>query len=202
MSEFIYHHHPATRAQEPRSLLLLHGTGGSEHDLLPLAEELAPGVAVLSPRGQISENGAARFFRRFAEGVLDIEDWRARTHQLADFLVAKDRELGLQAEHRVAIGFSNGANIALGLLLLRPEVLHSVVLMRPMFVSEEPGPPLDDKSVLVLSGQYDPLVNASNRQALLDQLSERKARVTAHLVDSGHSLTPNDLALAKTFIDQ
>jgi predicted esterase len=114
-----------------RTLLMLHGTGGNEQDLIPLGRELDPGSALLSPRGRVLENGMPRFFRRLAEGVFDIEDLKLRTHELADFIDAAAQQHQLNPQKIVAVGYSNGANIAASLLLLRPEVLHAAILLRP-----------------------------------------------------------------------
>src|SRR6186997_2036988 len=115
-----------------RTLLLLHGTGGNERDLLPLGRELDPNAALLSPRGKILENGMPRFFRRLAEGVFDLEDLKFRTNELADFVTAAAQHYGFTLDNLVAVGYSNGANIAASMLLLRPEILHRAVLFRAM----------------------------------------------------------------------
>src|SRR2546430_11130249 len=107
-----------------RTLLLLHGTGGNERDLMPLGRELDPNAALLSPRGKILENGMPRFFRRLAEGVFDLDDLKIRTNELADFVAAAAEHYKLAADEIIAIGYSNGANIAASMLLLRPEVLR------------------------------------------------------------------------------
>ena len=114
------------------TLLLLHGTGGNEEDLIPLGEALAPGAAVLSPRGKVSEHGAPRFFRRLAEGVFDHEDLLFRTHELADFVEAAAEEYGFDRSKLVAVGYSNGANVAGSTILLHPGLLRAAVLFRAM----------------------------------------------------------------------
>src|SRR5260370_13986519 len=132
-------------------LILLHGTGGDEQDMVPLADLSALGEALISPRGQVSENGAPRFFRRFAEGVLDVEDWRERSEGLADFVVTVSTEHGISPNALLAVGYSNGANIAQGLLLLRPDVLGGAVLFRPMFITDDvPMNDLSRRPVLLL----------------------------------------------------
>src|SRR5438552_10129960 len=113
-----------------RTLLLLHGTGGNERDLIPLGRELDPNASLLSPRGKILENGMPRFFRRLAEGVFDLEDLKTRTNELADFVIAAARHYKLAADHIVGIGYSNGANIAASVFLLRPEIRHGAILLR------------------------------------------------------------------------
>src|SRR5881394_3555931 len=129
---FIHRYEPPAADAGPITLLLLHGTGGDEHDLLPLGRVLLPGAGMLSPRGQVSEHGANRFFRRLAEGVFDQEDLARRTEALAAFVEAAARAYGFDRAGVVAVGFSNGANIAVSLLLRHPGVLRAAVLLRPM----------------------------------------------------------------------
>src|SRR5215203_296658 len=123
-SELGFNHHFSSateKGNELVTLFLLHGTGGNEQDLIPLGQELYPSAAILSPRGKVLEGGMPRFFRRLAEGVFDIEDLKFRTHELADFILEAREVYGLDAP--IAVGFSNGANIAAAVLQLRPEVL-------------------------------------------------------------------------------
>src|SRR3954463_16668755 len=129
--EFSHVFEPRTGTSTP-PVLLLHGTGGNEHDLLPLGRAVAPGSALLSPRGKVLENGMPRFFRRLAEGVFDEQDLIRRTHELADFIEEAAAHYGFDATKVVAIGYSNGANIAGGTLLLRPGILSGAALLRPM----------------------------------------------------------------------
>src|ERR1035437_1317157 len=135
MDVSVYQHRfvPGNGVSSP-PLLLLHGTGGNENDLIPLARQLSPDSALLSPRGDVVENGQSRFFRRFAEGVFDLADVERRTQTLADFIDTAAHEYGLDVSHLIAVGFSNGANMAASLLLLRPESLAAAVLFRPMVV--------------------------------------------------------------------
>src|SRR5438094_3650227 len=113
-----------------RILLLLHGIGGNERDLIALGRELDPNAALLSPRGKVLENGMPRFFRRLAEGVYDLEDLKYRTNELADFVAAVAQHYGFTSDNVVAVGYSNGANIAASMLLLRPEIMHAAILLR------------------------------------------------------------------------
>ncbi|MFM9031856.1 MAG: alpha/beta hydrolase, partial [Opitutaceae bacterium] len=138
--EFIHVFEPGSDPAAP-PLLLLHGTGGTEHDLLRLGRALSPGSALLSPRGQVNEGGALRFFARLAEGVFDPSEVTRRTHQLADFIATAAARYGLESRKLIAVGFSNGANIAASLLLLRPETLGGAILLRPMVVLEQTAPP-------------------------------------------------------------
>jgi len=175
-------------------LLLLHGTGGDESDLLPLGEALLPGAARLSPRGKVLENGMPRFFRRLAEGVFDLDDLRKRTHELADFVEAADRAYDLGGRRPFAVGFSNGANIAAALLLLRPETLGGALLIRPMVpLVPESLPDLSGVSVQINVGQADPIVPPLQSEALAKLLTDAGASVKVHWTAGGHGLTREDL---------
>jgi predicted esterase len=183
------------------TLLLLHGTGGTERDLLGLGRRLAPQAALLSPRGQIVEQGMARFFRRLAEGVFDTEDLIARTHQLADFVAEAGTAYGFDPSRVIAVGFSNGANIAASLLLLHPNVLAGAILFAPMV-------PLEPQSLLSLSGvpvflgagRQDPLVPVENAERLAQILRDAGASVTLHWHPGGHALTPDTVSAAATWL--
>lgn len=195
---FIHNYVPATdRTRAP--LLLLHGTGGDENDLLPFGERLAPGAALLSPRGKVLEHGAPRFFRRLAEGVFDMEDLAGRTQELADFIERARKTYGLAKP--IAFGFSNGANIAASLLLTRPEILAGAVLLRAMTPFEpETVPNLTGVPVLMLSGAADPLVPAENRDRLAEILRTAGAALTHEVAPAGHNLSPRDLAAAERWL--
>ena len=197
---FIHRFVPATRPGLP-PLLLLHGTGGDENDLVPLGEQLSPGAALLSPRGKVLENGMPRFFRRMAEGVFDLADLKVRTVELADFIAAARKTYGL--EMPVAVGFSNGANIAASLLLTRPGTLKGALLMRTMLPFEPPAlPDLKSTPVLLLSGAADPMVPAASRDRLAAVLGQAGATVSHKVVPAGHNLTPSDLALAAQWLEE
>lgn len=197
---YIHQFAPGTDASAA-PLLLLHGTGGNEHDLLPLGQHVAPGAAVLSPRGDVSENGMPRFFRRFAEGVFDLEDVAKRTHALADFVAAAAAHYRFDASRLTALGYSNGANIAASLFLLRPESLAAAALLRPMVVLEPKQlPDLRGKRLLILSGRHDPIVPVDHPPRLAEQFRTAGADVTLQWVDTGHGLTPADFAAAKSFL--
>jgi phospholipase/carboxylesterase len=195
---FIHNYVPATdRTRAP--LLQLHGTGGDEDDLIPFGERLTPGAALLSPRGKILEHGAPRFFRRLAEGVFDLQDLNARTLELADFIERARKTYGL--EKPIALGFSNGANIAASLLLTRPKALAGAVLMRAMTPFEpETLPDLTGVPVLMLSGTADPMVPARNRDWLAEILRAAGAEVTHEVVPAGHGLTARDLASTERWL--
>jgi predicted esterase len=183
-------------------LLLLHGTGGTEHDLLRLGRSISPGSALLSPRGDVSEGGALRFFARLAEGVFDPAEIVRRTHALADFLAAAAAHYHLNPRQLLAVGFSNGANIAATLLLLRPEVLGGAILFRAMVVLDQPAPPgsLAGRRVLLCHGSTDPLVPPDHPERLANLLRAGGAEARVHTLAASHNLTPQDLAAAQTWL--
>lgn len=182
-------------------LLLLHGTGGDENDLLPLGRMIAPGRTLLSVRGRVLENGMPRFFRRFAEGVFDLDNLNAEADALAAFVTEARQAYGLSAP--IAVGFSNGANIAAATMLKHPSAFAGAVLIRAMHTIE---PPVADEAltsvpVLVLSGQMDPIVPAASREALVSALAMRSAQVRPVVLPAGHALTQFDVSQATTFLD-
>lgn len=188
---FVHRFEPAT-APGRRPLFLLHGTGGDETDLLPLGRAVAPGAALLSPRGQVLENGMPRFFRRLREGVFDEADLIRRANELADFVEEARETCGI--ERPFALGFSNGANIAAAMMMLRPEALAGAALVRAMVpLREPPRSALDGKPVLILSGAMDPIVPAANSAELAAQLGAAGANVQHVTVPAGHNLTAADL---------
>lgn len=190
---FIHRYEPATEPGRP-PLLLLHGTGGDETDLLGLGRTISPGSALISPRGKILENGMPRFFRRLAEGVFDEEDVRFRAIELADFVAEARKAYGLAAP--IAVGFSNGANIAAAMLMLRPEALAGAALLRAMVpLSEAPQTDLAGKRVLMISGAMDPIIPADNSGQLAASLSASGADVQHQILPTGHNLSQTDLQL-------
>ena len=189
---------PATADGRP-PLLLLHGTGGDEHDLVPLGQAVAPGSALLSPRGKVLEHGMPRFFRRLAEGVFDEADVIARANELADFVAEAREAYGLGAP--VALGFSNGANIAAALLLLRPEALAGAALLRAMVpLGAPPAVDLAGKRVLILSGAMDPIVPAENAGRLAGLLERSGALVQHQNLPAGHGLSQADVTIVKGWL--
>ena len=195
---FVHRFVPASDPARP-PLLLLHGTGGNESDLLPLADRVAPSAALLSPRGKVLEYGMPRFFRRLAEGVFDTEDVKRRAHELADFVEAARKTYGIAKP--IALGFSNGANIAAAMLLLRPETLAGAVLIRPMAPLEPETPPdLKGMPVLMLSGSEDPMSPPVSRARLESLLREAGADVRHETVPAGHGLVADDLAIAEKWL--
>ena len=182
-------------------LLLLHGTGGDENDLLSLGHDLSPGSALLRPRGDVLEHGMPRFFRRFAEGVFDLVDVEKRTHALADFIAAATAQYHIDPSKLLAVGYSNGANIASSLLLLRPESLAGAALLRPMVVLEPKSlPDLSEKRILISSGRQDPIVPSDHPLRLAEQFRAAGAKITLNFHAAGHGLTSADFIAAKKFI--
>ena len=181
--------------------MLLHGTGGNERDLIPLGRELDPNASLLSPRGKVLENGMPRFFRRLAEGVFDLEDLQKRTHELADFVVSAAAHYKIDIKKVVAVGYSNGANIAASILLLRPEVLSAAILFRAMVpLVPETQPDLASKCVWIGAGSNDPVVPASETKQLSELLRAAGADVTIRFFQSGHELTAEDVDLAREWL--
>jgi phospholipase/carboxylesterase len=195
---FVHHFEAATKPAAP-ALLLLHGTGGNETDLLPLGRAVAPGAALLSPRGKVLENGMPRFFRRLAEGVFDEADLRLRAGELARFVTEARETYGLPAP--IAIGFSNGANIAAALLLLHPGALAGAALLRAMVPLRDPPPAdLHGTPVLLLSGAADPIVPVENAARLARTLGHAGAIVTHRTMPVGHGLSQADLAVTSAWL--
>jgi phospholipase/carboxylesterase len=197
---FVHRYQPGTSA-ESTPLLLLHGTGGNEDDLISLGETLAPGAPLLSPRGKVLENGMPRFFRRLAEGVFDLEDLRVRARELAEFVLAARKTYDLGDTPPLAVGYSNGANIAAALLLLHPGILSGALLLRPMvpLVPEE-LPDLSGIPVLILAGTQDSIVPAPQPRALADLLGSAGVEVTLHRSKAGHGLTREDLEIGERWM--
>jgi len=186
-----------------RTLLLLHGTGGNERDLIPLGRELDPRAALLSPRGKVLENGMPRFFRRLAEGVFDLDDLKNRTNELADFVAAAAQHYGFASDNVVAVGYSNGANIAASMLLLRPEILRGAVLFRAMVpLVPENLPDLSSVHVWIGAGSEDPIIPTSETQRLVELLRSARADVTLRFFNAGHGLTSSDVEIAKHWLDE
>jgi phospholipase/carboxylesterase len=181
------------------ALLLLHGTGGGPDDLLELGRALSPASSMLAPAGPVSENGAARWFRRLAEGVFDYKDVVARANQLADFILTARERYELQ--HLVAVGFSNGANIAGAVTLLRPDALTEAALFASMLpVPASPEHDLSATRVFLSNGERDPMAPLASVEQFVTLLRERDAEVTAHRHPGGHQVTLNAVAAAKAWL--
>ncbi|MBK9167036.1 MAG: alpha/beta hydrolase [Bryobacterales bacterium] len=196
--EFVHRYVPGSNG---RTLLLLHGTGGDENDLLGLGRELDPEAALLSPRGKVLENGMPRFFRRLAEGVFDLEDLRMRTGELAQFLDRAAEQYGFDQRRVVAAGYSNGANIAASLLLRHPGLLSGAILYRPMLPFEpETQPDLHDVRVWMGAGRADRVIPAGSAQKLQSVLVAAGAEVTFYWHPGGHELGQGDLTNARVWL--
>jgi phospholipase/carboxylesterase/glyoxalase family protein len=182
-------------------LLLLHGTGGDEDDLLGLGKLLLPDAGLLSPRGKVLENGAPRFFRRLAAGVFDEADLIARTAELAKFVRDAAAAYELDAARVIAVGFSNGANIAAAMLLLHPDVLRAAVLFRAMVPLEPPTmPDLSGVPVYLSAGRFDTMIPPANTEQLAAMLREAGADVTLAWTPQGHNLTPDEVDAARRWL--
>ena len=193
--------HDFVPGSSSRTLLLLHGTGGNERDLIPLGRELDPNAALLSPRGKVLENGMPRFFRRLAEGVFDLEDLKYRTNELADFVAAAAQHYGFASDNVVAVGYSNGANIAASMLLLRPEILSAAILFRAMVpLIPETQPNLSSIRVWIGAGAHDPIIPTSETNALAELLRNDGADVTIRYFQTGHQLTRDDVDAARDWL--
>jgi predicted esterase len=199
---FIHRFVPGSAAGGP-ALLLLHGTGGTEDDLLELGAGLRPGAPLLSPRGQVLERGLPRFFRRLAEGVFDEPDLIQRTHDLADFVrdARGSHDLGLRPV--VAVGYSNGANIAASLLLLRPEVLAGAVLFRAMVpLRPARAPRLTGVPVFLAGGRSDRMIPPENTAQLGQMLEEAGAAVALHWSPGGHALGAAEIEESRRWLSR
>jgi predicted esterase len=198
--DFIHEFVPGT---SNRTLLLLHGTGGNERDLIPLGRELDPNASLLSPRGKILENGMPRFFRRLAEGVFDLEDLQTRTNELANFVAAAVLHYKLAADDIVGVGYSNGANVAASVLLLRPEIMHAAILFRAMVpLVPDRLPDLSSVRVWIGAGDQDPIIPASEAQRLMELLRRAGADVTIRFAKAGHGLTNEDVVTAREWLEK
>lgn len=201
LSGFIHRFIPADTGAGAPVALLLHGTGGTEDDMLDLGRTIAPGAALLSPRGKILEHGQPRFFRRLAEGVFDEPDLILRTNELADFVAAAAKQYEFDPRNVTAIGYSNGANIAASLLLLRPETLSAAVLLRAMVpIVPATLPDLKDVGVLVAAGKTDPLISQEGTEQLAAMLREAGAEVSLQWQPVGHKLTSPEVVSARAWL--
>ncbi|MBP9773571.1 MAG: alpha/beta hydrolase [Candidatus Peribacteraceae bacterium] len=200
---FIHVFKPAQNITNPRTLLLLHGTGGDENDLLSIGSQIDPTANILSPRGKVLENGMLRFFVRFPDGTFDLDDLRTRTNELSDFVAKASIHYGFDAQQVVSVGYSNGANISASILLTNPSVLQAAVLLRPTvpFVPDN-LPNLSGKKILICGGEQDTMILPASTKKLIDVLKSAGANVQEFWQQTGHRLTPQDIERAGEFVRQ
>jgi predicted esterase len=194
---FIHTFVPGTTSS---TILVLHGQGGDENDLIPVARALAPGAAFLSPRGKALEGNEARFFARVSRDVFDETEVRTRTAELADWVSASVAQLGLDAKRVYALGFSNGASIAASVMLLHPGVLAGGLLLRPRTIVEPAQlPDVNGAPMLVIAGSRDEKMPEGSSEHLARLLGRAGAAVEMAMLDTGHGLTPQDFSLGKSW---
>ena len=199
---FAHHFLAAQNSRSAPTLLLLHGTGGDENSLLQIGRDLAPDANLLSPRGKVLENGMPRFFRRLREGVFDEDDLILRAAQLAKFIADAAQCYGFKAKNVIAIGYSNGANIAAALLILQPHVLRAAILLRAMTpLLPEIQPDLKGVEILLASGERDTMVPNENVQTLAQMLREAGANVTHNWQSAGHELAREEILVARDWLE-
>jgi phospholipase/carboxylesterase len=198
---FIHRFLPGDDPTSGETLVVLHGTGGDENDLIGIGQAIAPGATILSPRGRVLENGAPRFFKRLAEGVFDPKEVRARAEELAGFIRAAISKYALNPERVFAMGYSNGANIASTVMLIDPELLRGAVLFRPMLVLETDGrSDLSGRGVFISAGQLDPIVPVKSVVRLVELFEASHAEVTLKWQQAGHNLVPSEVREAAEWL--
>jgi len=198
---FIHRFVPAEDSASGETLLVLHGTGGDENDLISIGQAIAPGAAILSPRGNVLENGAPRFFRRISEGVFDPKEVRARAEELARFIRAAVVTYQLNPDRVFALGYSNGANIAATVMLIEPGLLQGSILLRPMLVYKPPEQSdLSDSAVFISAGRMDPIVPQPSVEQLVALFESARADVVLKWQLAGHSLVPSDVREASEWL--
>ena len=205
-SDFIHRYLGPTSgnpAVKKTTLLVLHGTGGDENDMIPLAQALLPGAGIISPRGNVLENGAPRFFRRLAAGVLDQDDLAFRTGELASFVESAIDGYRLTGNQIIAVGFSNGANIAVSMLFRNPGLLRGAILLSPLLPFEpEVLPDLAGTSVFIGAGRLDPLVYSGQIERLAELMTSAGADVQLHWENAGHTITQDELVAAQSWLGE
>lgn len=191
----------------PRTLIMLHGTGGNEREVLELGRVIDPAAALLAPRGNVLEGSMPRFFRRLREGVFDMDDVIRRSLELSDWLALAVDHYAIDPARAVLVGYSNGANITASMLLLRPGVIRRAVLLRAMMPLDTQSlarvaqaPSLAGVRVAMIAGRADPILPLASAQVLRDTLAGRGADATLSVLETGHNLTPTDIRLAQDFI--
>ncbi len=198
---FIHQYVPGPSSEAARPYILLHGTGGDEHDLIPVARKIDPYGCFLSPRGKVQEGNRLRYFKRVRPGVFDLEDLSFRTDELAGFLNRASVEYGFRLDDAVAVGYSNGANMAASLLLRYPGMLAGAVLMRPVLPYPVENPPMmEGVHVLILSGEDDELIPLEQAIALVPVFEASGALVKHEVLPAGHSITEEDVERTRQWV--
>ncbi len=197
------HIHRFEPGSDATTLLLLHGTGGDEHDLIPLGRMLHPTATLLSPRGKVLEGGMPRFFRRLGMGVFDVDDLKARARDLLAFVDDAASVYGFARDNVVVVGYSNGANIAAGMLLSTDRPFAGAALLHAMTPFEiDSAPDLSGVQVLLTGGRRDPMIPAASTEHLSDLLRAAGADVSLHWESGGHELTPAEADVVKGWIEK
>ena len=190
---FIHRFVPAEDKTSAQTLVVLHGTGGDENDLIGIGQAIAPGVAILSPRGNVLENGAPRFFKRLAEGVFDREEVRSRAEELSRFIRAAISKYGFNPERVFALGYSNGANVASTVMFIEPGLFRGAIMFRPMVVFEpDEHPDLSGAGIFISAGRLDPIVPTKSVERLAELFEASRAEVTLKWQQAGHNLLPSE----------
>jgi predicted esterase len=198
---FIHRFVPVEDSASSETLIVLHGTGGDENDLIGIGQAIAPGAAILSPRGNVLENGAPRFFRRLAEGVFDPKEVRSRAEDLARFIRAAVVTYRLDPTRVFALGYSNGANVASTVMLVEPRILQGAILFRPMLVFEPTEKnDLTGSAVFISAGRMDPIVPTASVEKLAELFESAHAEVTLRWQLAGHNLVPSEVREAAEWL--
>jgi phospholipase/carboxylesterase len=198
---FIHRFLPAEDSANGETLVVLHGTGGDENDLIGIGQAIAPGAAILSPRGNVLENGAPRFFRRLAEGVFDPKEVRSRAEELARFIRAAVITYRLDPTRVFALGYSNGANVASTVMFVEPGILQGAILFRPMLVYEPTEKrDLSGSAVFISAGRMDPIVPTASVERLVELFESAHAEVTLKWQLVGHNLVPSEVSEAANWL--
>ena len=198
---FVHRFVPGEDNTSPETLVVLHGTGGDENDLIGIGQAVAPGAAILSPRGNVLENGAPRFFKRLAEGVFDPKEVRSRGEELARFIRAAVSKYGLNPDRIFALGYSNGANVASTVIFIEPGLFRGAILFRPMVVFEpDERPDLSGSGVLISAGRMDPIVPITSVERLVELFEVSRAEVTLKWQVAGHNLLPSEVREAASWL--
>ena len=190
----------AAEGADPSSpiIFLFHGTGGDENQFFDLAGQLLPGAKRVAPRGDVSEHGALRYFRRTGEGVYDMDDLARRTEAMAGFV--RDQIGEARPARVLGLGYSNGANILASVMFAAPDLFDTAVLMHPLIPFAPPSADFSGRQVLVTAGRHDPIAPASATQALADYFSSNKAETTLAWHEGGHEIRQDELVAIQQFV--